>query len=475
MSINNNIWIDRGIIISLVYYISNNIKDIKKKKLMIDNKNIRSIIKILFPDIIIKKYVNTNTNSININIKNHNNKGICIDYVKNYDKFINTDYIKLIPWCDINDPLILYKYNIKVKINKYKILDKIKNFSLKVLKYDENNPTKWNFLIEKKIFNKHNIIYNNIDCKYIILSNLPDYIDIIDKGYIELKNKIYLFRNIINNLLYQYNKALLIILDNNEDKVVIKSFILEYNKDIVLLYNHLFDLNNSNKIKLNNVIYIIVNRLLNIINKYINIISFAKKINTHNIIMDINITRQYINNILKAPSPGLPGTGGPGITPGITPGPGGPGITPGPGGPGITPGPGGPGITPGPGGPGITPGITPGPGGPGITPGPGGPGITPGPGGPGITPGPGGPGITPGPGGPGITPGITPGPGGPGITPGPGGPGITPGPGGPGITPGITTITTNCDNIVNSLLKLLNLISNKLKIINDINKKKISQ
>ena len=113
----NIIWTDRGIKLAIMYVIYFYYNKIKHKNIIIFNKNFRNFAKLLFPKLLIfKKVSNTNNNNKNFyfNIRYIIKKqDIFIDYIKNYDNTIFTKKINLIPWYDINDPLIIYFYNKK--------------------------------------------------------------------------------------------------------------------------------------------------------------------------------------------------------------------------------------------------------------------------------------------------------------------------------------------------------------------------
>jgi hypothetical protein len=70
---------------------------------------------------------------LHINIKNNEKNGIIINYVDNID-IIHAKRIYLIPWSNIENPLIMYKYNKKYIVKKKKI-----NRKFHYLSYDIYN------------------------------------------------------------------------------------------------------------------------------------------------------------------------------------------------------------------------------------------------------------------------------------------------------------------------------------------------
>ena len=115
----NTIWIDKGIVIILIYYIMKYYNKLKKKIIIIKNYKYINICKILFTKLNFMTYKIHDSNNFYFNIRHIiYNQDIIIDYINNYDNFINTNKINLIPWYDMNDPLITYKYSYNKKKNK---------------------------------------------------------------------------------------------------------------------------------------------------------------------------------------------------------------------------------------------------------------------------------------------------------------------------------------------------------------------
>ena len=117
------IWIDRGILIGLIYIILKTYNKIKDKYLIIKQSRIRKFLEFLFPKLNFlgseKDRYNNESDSeddhldyFNIFIRNKpayfKNDHIVIDYLSNYNKVIPTKEIWLVPYYEKNDPLIFY-------------------------------------------------------------------------------------------------------------------------------------------------------------------------------------------------------------------------------------------------------------------------------------------------------------------------------------------------------------------------------
>jgi hypothetical protein len=119
------IWINRGIIISLIYIILKIYNKLKDKYLIIKQTYIREFLQFLFPKL---KFINNKKNRysndsdsdddhkdyfdffIRSTPSKADNNYVVIDYLSNYNKIIPTDELWLVPYYDENDPLVLYLY-----------------------------------------------------------------------------------------------------------------------------------------------------------------------------------------------------------------------------------------------------------------------------------------------------------------------------------------------------------------------------
>ena len=68
-SLMSMVWIDRGIILTLIYQLVKNYKSIVNKKIIINNPEYRSFLSILFPDLVFRKYDQHNKNNFYFNIR----------------------------------------------------------------------------------------------------------------------------------------------------------------------------------------------------------------------------------------------------------------------------------------------------------------------------------------------------------------------------------------------------------------------
>ena len=167
----NTVWIEKGIILTLIYYIIKKYEILLKKTIIIDNTKHRILMKILFSELKFSKFISDSNNNFYFNIRTINKKqDIIIDYINNYDDFINTKKIKLVPWYDMNDILIVYEYDSKKKL----YIDNIKNFIINFNKCRRNNYNNeiYDKFIENKIINKYFLFNNLIDLVNQILTSL---------------------------------------------------------------------------------------------------------------------------------------------------------------------------------------------------------------------------------------------------------------------------------------------------------------
>jgi len=198
----NTVWIERGIILTILYYLIKKYNLIINKIIIIENAKYRILFKLLFPKLIFEKYEKDNKKNFYFNIRKIIKKqDIIIDYINNYDDFINTSKIKLVPWFDMNDILVSYIYNSNKKMNINKYLNFIINFN-KCRRGDYYNNI-YDNIMEHKIFNLYlknnkNININNLN--YIINKYIKgNYTNTVNNYVIPLQEqKIY---NVSTNLI----------------------------------------------------------------------------------------------------------------------------------------------------------------------------------------------------------------------------------------------------------------------------------
>jgi len=207
----NIIWIDRGILISIIYYIIRYYNILIKKIIIIDNKRYRNILKILFVDLKFKCYKKHNTNNYYFNIRKIiKNQDIIIDYLHNYDGNIPSKKFKFIPWYDFNDPIIIYLYS-----NKY--FSKKNSFFIPLCLRGNYKGYIWDAYIEYIIFTKYNKFVPKMNIKSIIL----------------LINK-FLINNYTDTVVYKYIYHNPIKINNNNNALLdlITLQVLNINKDL---------------------------------------------------------------------------------------------------------------------------------------------------------------------------------------------------------------------------------------------------
>ena len=152
----NIVWVDRGILLSIVSYIIDNYTKLLDRTIIVNNKKYREFLRIIFNQLEFKKFKKDSKKNYYFNIRHIiKDQDVIIDYLQNYNDSIKTDKINLIPWYDMNDPIILYekkKSGNEININKYILY--IKNFSS--CRRGNYNNSSWDLLMERYIFIKYN-------------------------------------------------------------------------------------------------------------------------------------------------------------------------------------------------------------------------------------------------------------------------------------------------------------------------------
>ena len=169
MNINNNkcklvniIWIDRGILLRIIYYILLLYDTLIKLKIIIDCSKYRNFLKTIFPRLKFYKYTNHTKHNFYFNIRKIIKKqDIIIDYLSNYDEYIPTQKLRLILWYDMNDPLIIYHYNTDYKMYIHNYTKLVKEFSS--CNRGNFGGYIWDLVIENKILNNYINFDINID------------------------------------------------------------------------------------------------------------------------------------------------------------------------------------------------------------------------------------------------------------------------------------------------------------------------
>lgn len=208
----NTVWIDRGIKITILYYIINNYDDIINKHIIIKNKNYRHFVQKLFPELYFTKDYDSNNDNFIFNIKNVIKKqDVFIDYINNYDDYINSSKLNLVPWYNISDPLISFIYNKKKKLK----ISKYNNFIIEFTKCKRGNYKNnqiWDIIQELNIFDKYKKIKPSSNMNKVlkifyesITKNLNNKIIYNQKPQIIYRNNYYDVNRIISIYMNEIN------------------------------------------------------------------------------------------------------------------------------------------------------------------------------------------------------------------------------------------------------------------------------
>ena len=280
----NTVWIERGIILTILYYLIKKYDLIINKIIIIENTKYRILFKQLFPKLKFEKYEKDNRNNFYFNIRKIIKKqDIIIDYLNNYDDFINTAKIKLVPWFDMNDILVSYIYDSSKKLNIDKYLNFIINFN-KCRRGNYNNDI-YDKIMENKIFDLY--LENN---KSMNLNNLNDIINnYIRDDYTDTVNNYII--PLQEQKIYKVNTTVL-----NENKIDKK--LLNENKELKNKIEFISSFRNKEKQKIKEKIEE-VTKIINEASKNKNNIKLKKKYEKlrkdyNNI---INYGLQYIQNL----------------------------------------------------------------------------------------------------------------------------------------------------------------------------------
>ena len=239
----NIIWLDKGIKLTIIYILYSQYKYIKYKNIIIDNKNFRNFAKSMFPELSIlknnKKIIDPFYFNIRYIIKKQD---IIIDHIKNYDKSILTKKISLVPWYDMNDPLIVYKYNKKYNIDVDKYKNFINNFS-KFRRENYSNNILWDKYTENTILNLYNKKYNTDIVTKFNNHIIKDY-TIINDGVEKLINYDYLYKNNNSKRDIHIKNKLSTLITNHANKINKND--LDNKKNISMLEENYRDKINKN-------------------------------------------------------------------------------------------------------------------------------------------------------------------------------------------------------------------------------------
>jgi hypothetical protein len=258
----NIVWIERGILLTIIYNILIKYNILLNKIIIIDIYTYRNFLKKIFPNLTFKKFIKHNKANFYFNIRNIIKKqDIIIDYLANYDYFIQTKKISLLPWFDMNDIIISYEYD----LNEKKNVNQTKHFIIDFCKCRRGNYNNklWDSYIENYVFNKYYLFNKQININIII--NIFN--NFIKSNYtntvIEYPKIYYIEKN--NNLIPQITtKQKSNIISNLNIQTPIKQELTN------IKYNNL-DINDIKKVDINKKCAL--NELLELINNNIEVIN----------------------------------------------------------------------------------------------------------------------------------------------------------------------------------------------------------
>lgn len=155
----NIVWVDRGIKLAIIYFIIKNYKHLHNKRIIIEDSDYRAFAKQMFPEFKFREYTKDSNKNFYFNIRKIiKEQDVIIDIIKNHDKYIYGDKLMLLPWYDMNDPIIMYQCS-DMKHKKSKYMDFVTQFSLNrrcnYMSYDYINYESWDIYVEKYIFQRY--------------------------------------------------------------------------------------------------------------------------------------------------------------------------------------------------------------------------------------------------------------------------------------------------------------------------------
>jgi len=165
----NLVWVERGIIVIMIYIILKNYDSYKNKKIYISNKNLNVFFSYIFDKLTFVDDIKCKDVLI-FNIRKEVKKeGVTIDYLSNYDNYVPTNKIWLVPYYDMNDPLILFEHSKYGRLDVDIFEEKFKNFSSCERGNYMNKGIIWDVLFENCVIEKARKF--GIDNLYFIINN----------------------------------------------------------------------------------------------------------------------------------------------------------------------------------------------------------------------------------------------------------------------------------------------------------------
>ena len=202
----NIVWTDRGILVSIIYYIIRLYDTLIDKYIIIDLKRYRQVLKRLFFDLKFKKYKKHNSKNFYFNIRKIIKKqDIIIDYLHNYNIKIPTKKFRYIPWYDLNDPLIIFKYSKKYYSKK-------NSFYVPICMRGNYYGHVWDAYVEYNILIRYKIIIPDM--------NIREIIRLINRYLIKYFTDTVVYKYVFNKPIFYVNKQVN-NMDNNIDELII--------------------------------------------------------------------------------------------------------------------------------------------------------------------------------------------------------------------------------------------------------------
>ena len=120
----NIIWENRGIALGIILYLITYYNKMINKRIVIKNDKINYVIKTLFPNFKIR----SSGKGFKIIIKSNNNGNLIINNLNNLDH-IYAKKVRILPWYDKDNPMVMFRYNKKKKYDLDKLKDDLMEFS----------------------------------------------------------------------------------------------------------------------------------------------------------------------------------------------------------------------------------------------------------------------------------------------------------------------------------------------------------
>jgi hypothetical protein len=192
----NIVWIERGILLTIIYFILKYYYKLENRVIIVDNIMYCDFLNYIFKNLTFKKFKKHESKNFYFNIRKIiKHQDIIIDYIHNYDEIINTKRLYLVPWYDMNDILVAYKYNKYkyVKIEKYKRF--INGFS-ECRRGLYNNNMIWDMFIEFEIYKK----YNRFNSNFKIIDIFNSINNVVISNYTNTVERKYYYIPVVNNI-----------------------------------------------------------------------------------------------------------------------------------------------------------------------------------------------------------------------------------------------------------------------------------